>query len=161
MRTLFPYTTLFRSGTTVIMSTHNMELAYRLCDRLVRLEAGRIIAPSENILKGAVEGTDELFTHFRTGGVLLRCPARTGAFVVAVLSMDELILSREPLQSSARNQLKGKVLLIEPVDHLLRVTVDCGIALQALITPAAAEELGVEKGRECMVTFKASAVRLF
>ena len=149
------------SGTTVIMSTHSMELAYRLCDRLVRLEAGRIIANSENILKGAVEGTDELFTYFRTGGVLLRCPARAGSFAVAVLSMDELILSREPLQSSARNQLAGKVTLIEPVDHLLRVTVDCGIALRALVTPAAARELGVETGRDCVVTFKASAVRLF
>jgi len=149
------------SGTTVIMSTHSMELAYRLCDRLVRLEAGRIIAPRENILKGAVEGTDELFTYFRTGGVLFRCPAREGNFVVGVLSMDELILSREPLQSSARNQVMGKVTLIEPVDHLLRVTVDCGIALQALVTPAAARELGVETGSECVVTFKASAVRLF
>ena len=149
------------SGTTVILSTHSMELAYRLCDRLVRLEAGRIGAPGENILKGAVEGLDEMFTLFRTGGVVLRCPARAGSFVVAVLSMDELILSREPLQSSARNVLAGRVTRIEPVDHLLRVTVDCGITLQALVTPAAVREIGVEIGRDCVVTFKASAVRLF
>jgi tungstate transport system ATP-binding protein len=149
------------SGTTVVMSTHSMELAYRLCDRLVRLEAGRIIAPDENILKGTVEGTDEMFTWFRTGSVLLRCPARTGDFVVAVVSLDELILSREPLRSSARNQLAGKVTLVEPVEHLLRVSVDCGITLQALVTPDAAREIGVETGRDCVVTFKASAVRLF
>ena len=149
------------SGSTVIMSTHSMELAYRLCDRLVRLEAGRIIAPNENMLKGTVEGTDEMFTWFRTGSVLLRCPARTGNFVVAVVSFDELILSREPLHSSARNQLSGRVTLIEPVEHLLRVTVDCGIALHALVTPAAVREIGVETGRDCVVTFKASAVRLF
>ena len=149
------------SGTTVIMSTHSMELAYRLCDRLVRLDAGRVMTSSENILKGSVEGTDEMFTYFRTGGVVLRCPARKGDFVVAVLSLDELILSREPLHSSARNQLPGRVTLIEPVDQLLRVTVDCGVALQALITPAAAREIGVERGVDCMVTFKASAVRLF
>ena len=54
------------------------------------------------------------------------------------------------------------VTLIEPVDHLLRVTVDCGIPLQALVTAAAsAREIGVETGRDCVVTFKASAVRLF
>lgn len=149
------------SGTTVIMSTHTMELAYRLCDRLVRLEAGRILPPNENILKGTVEGTDELFTYFRTGDVLLRCPARRGDFVVAVLDLDELILSREPLLSSARNQLLGKVTAIEPADQLLRVTVECGIALQAVVTPAAVREIGVETGRDCVVTFKASAVRLF
>ena len=90
-----------------------------------------------------------------------RCPAREGNFVVTVLSMDELSLSREPLRSSARNQLAGKVTQVEPVDHLLRVTVDCGIALQALVTPASARELGVETGSDCVVTFKASAVRLF
>lgn len=149
------------SGTTVIMSTHSMELAYRLCDRLVRLEAGRIRASNENILKGMVEGTDELFTYFRTGGILLRCPARKGNFVVAVVSLDELILSREPLRSSARNQLPGKVTLIEQADPLLRVSVDCGVKLQAFVTPAAVREIGVETGRDCVVTFKASAVRLF
>jgi tungstate transport system ATP-binding protein len=149
------------SGTTVIMSTHAMELAYRLCDRLVRMEEGRVLPSNENILKGKVEGTDELFTYFRTGGVLLRCPARRGEFVVAVLHLDELILSREPLLSSARNQLRGKVTAIEPADHLLRVTLDCGISLQALVTPAAVTEIGVETGRDCVVTFKASAVRLF
>jgi tungstate transport system ATP-binding protein len=149
------------SGTTVIMSTHTMELAYRLCDRRVRLEGGRILPSNENILKGTVEGTDELFTYFRTGGVLLRCPARRGDFVVAVLDLDELILSRQPLLSSARNQLRGKVTAIEPADQLLRVTVDCGPGLQAFVTPDAVREIGVETGRDCVVTFKASAVRLF
>jgi tungstate transport system ATP-binding protein len=149
------------SGTTVIMSTHTVELAYRLCDRLVRLDAGRVLPSKENILKGTVEGTDESFTYFRTGGVLLRCPASKGDFVVAVLDLDELILSREPLLSSARNQLRGTVTAIEPADQLLRVTVDCGIALQALVTRAAVSEIGVETGRDCVVTFKASAVRLF
>ncbi len=149
------------SGTTVVMSTHSMELAYRLCDRLVRLEAGRVRASDENILKGSVEGTDEMFTYFRTGGVLLRCPARKGSFVVAVLSLDELILSAEPLHSSARNQLPGRVTRIEQADQLLRVSVDCGVTLQAFVTPAAVREIGVETGRDCVVTFKASAVRLF
>jgi molybdopterin-binding protein len=39
--------------------------------------------------------------------------------------------------------------------------VDCGVALKALVTPSAAAELGVAVGRELVVTFKASAVRLY
>ena len=157
---------LSASGTSVLMSTHSMEIAYRLCDTLIRMEAGRIVPGSENILKGSVDRTDEQFTFFhvagkdRPGPVLL-CPARQGEFRVAVLPLDELILSREPLTSSARNQLRGFVTSTEPRDRLLVVTVDCGIALQALITPAAAAEIGVETGREIVVTFKASAVRLY
>jgi len=81
------------SGTTVIMSTHNRELGYRLSDRLVRLEAGVPAEVDENVLKGRVERIDEQFAYFRAGEALLRCPARQGTFVVAVLPCDELILS--------------------------------------------------------------------
>jgi tungstate transport system ATP-binding protein len=148
-------------GTTTIMSTHSMELAYRLCDSLVRMEGGRVVPSTENILKGRVESTDEQFTFFRTGDAVLRCPSRDGEFRVAVLPLDELILSRAPLASSARNQMRGRVTRIEPEDRLLRVTLQCGVELRALITTAAAAEIGVETGRDCVVTFKASAVRLY
>jgi tungstate transport system ATP-binding protein len=149
------------AGVSVVMSTHSMETAYRLCDDLVRLESGRIAEPDENILKGTVERTDEQFTLFRAGSVLLRCPARQGEFRVAVLPMHELILSRTPLESSARNRLEGTVTTIEPLPGLLRVSVDCGIVLKSLITPSAAAEIGLERGRRLVVTFKASAVRLY
>jgi tungstate transport system ATP-binding protein len=157
-------------GTAVILSTHAMDIAYRLCDTLVRLEAGRIVPVLENVLKGSVEQVDERFTRFRvaavaagaaTGGPVILCPARQGDFKVAVLPMDELILSREPLVSSARNQLRGRVTDLHEVGGLLRVTLDCGVPLRALVTPAAAAEIGVEIGQDLVVTFKASAVRLY
>jgi tungstate transport system ATP-binding protein len=155
-------------GTTVIMSTHTMEMAYRLSDTLHRMEGGKILPASENILKGSVEARDEQFTHFRAGGTtsassgaLLRCPARDGEFRVAVLSYDELILSREPLVSSARNQLRGKVIAATEEGGLLRVSIDCGVVLHSLVTRASARELGVATGSDCVVTFKASAVRLY
>ena len=80
--------------------------------------------------------------------------------------MNELILSRKPLASSARNQLTGRVAGIAPhgaadARGLLRVTVDCGVPLDALVTSAAVKEVGVETGHEIVVTFKASAVRLY
>jgi molybdopterin-binding protein len=156
------------SGVSVVMSTHAMETAYRLCDTLLSIESGGIVEPEENILKGAVERTDEQFTLFRAAGasagapgVAIRCPARQGEFRVAVLPMNELILSRNPLDSSARNRLRGTVTAVEPLVGLLRVSVDCGIVLKALVTPSAAEEIGVAVGRDLVVTFKASAVRLY
>ncbi len=149
------------AGTTVIMSTHNTELAYRLCNRLVRLDAGVPEEAEENILPGRMEGIDEQFSYFRTGEALLRCPARQGDFVVAVLACDELILSRQSLDSSARNQLAGIVTELRPTGSLLTAVVDCGVRLRALITREAAAEIGVAPGAACMVTFKASAVRLY
>ena len=149
------------AGTTVIMSTHNKELGYRLCDRLVRLDDGVPADVDENVLKGSVERIDEQFAYFRAGDALLRCPARQGSFVVAVLPCDEIILSPRPLASSARNQIPGLVKEIQPLGSLLRVAVFCGVLLKALVTREAASELGVEEGARCMVTFKASAVRLY
>ncbi|OHD69022.1 MAG: hypothetical protein A2177_16620 [Spirochaetes bacterium RBG_13_68_11] len=156
------------SGVSVVMSTHAMETAYRLCDTLLSMETGRIVEPEENILKGAVERTDEQFTQFRAAaasagapGVAIRCPARQGEFRVAVLPMNELILSRKLLDSSARNRLRGTVTAVEPLPGLLRVSVDCGVVLKALVTPSAAVEVGVAVGRDLVVTFKASAVRLY
>jgi tungstate transport system ATP-binding protein len=150
------------AGASVIMSTHDQDLAYRLCDRLVRLQAGVPTEVEENILKGKVEKIDEQYAYFRAGGAVLRCPAREGAFVVAVLPFDELILSREPLVSSARNQLRGSVVSVAPraPTGLLAVEVDCGVRLTALVTRESGRELGVEPGASCVVTFKASAVRL-
>jgi len=155
-------------GVSVVMSTHAMETAYRICDELVRLDSGSVADPVENILHGAVERTDEQFTRFRavgaaggSAGAVLLCPARQGEFRVAVLPMDELILSRTPLESSARNRLRGMVTAVEPLPGLLSVSVDCGVVLKAFVTPSAAAELGVAVGRELVVTFKASAVRLY
>ncbi len=187
------------AGSSVIVTTHLMDTAYRLCDTLVRLEAGRLCENTENILKGQVESTDEQFTRFRAvggagvvdrgaGGVergaggagqvagaldrgaaeahparsaTLLCPARQGNFQVAVLPMDEIILSRQPLDSSARNTLRGRVTAIEPMGVALRVSVDCGIALQSLITGASAAELDLKPGGDIIATFKASSVRLY
>ena len=149
------------SGTTVVMSTHNGELAYRLSDRLLRLDDGVPAEVQENILKGRVESIDDQFAYFRAGDALIRCPARQGDFAVAVLPWDDLILSRQPLDSSARNQLRGTVTDVLPFGSLVIAAVDCGVPLRALVTSQAAAEIGVAPGAACVVTFKASAVRLY
>jgi molybdopterin-binding protein len=150
------------TGGSVILSSHDRTLAYRVSDRLIRLEAGVPVEVEENVLRGLVERTDEQFTHFRAGEALLRCPARSGNFRVAVIPFDELILSRQPLASSARNQLRGIVTAVRPgPSGLLIVEVDCGVGMRGVLTREAAVEIGVEAGAACMVTFKASAVRLY
>ena len=150
-----------QSGTTLVICSHDMELAYRQSDRLIPLEAGRLGTCRENILRGRVVRTDEQFTHFRTGDGDLLCPAREGDFTVAVLPLDDVLLSREPIASSARNRFLGTVTSAQEEQGLLRVTLSCGFTVQALVTFAAGEELAIEQGRRYYVTFKASAVRLY
>jgi tungstate transport system ATP-binding protein len=152
---------LVEGGTTVIISTHHPAFAYRLGTRLVFMDEGRIMPGRENIFKGTVESRDESFTYFRTGTELLRCPAQEGEFTTAVLPLDDVILSEERTRSSAQNQFFGTVRQVETMDHTVRVSLDCGFPVHALITEYSVRTMRVVPGSEFFVTFKASAIRLY
>ena len=148
-------------GTTAIISTHHPGFAYRMGTHLVYMEEGKVIHGRENIFKGVSESTDERFTYFRTGKQLLRCPAQEGHFITAVLPMDDVILSKESIRSSAQNQFHGTVTSVEGNNSIVRVTLDCGFPVQTLITEYSVDTLKVLPGEEFYVTFKTSAIRLY
>jgi tungstate transport system ATP-binding protein len=152
---------LAQSGTSLLICSHDRELAYRLGDRLIALEAGRPRECRENLIRGRTLRSDDQFTYFRAGDAEILCPAKEGDFSVAVLPLDDVLLSREPLASSARNRFPGTVTRVQEEEGLLRVTLSCGFPLQTLVTPASGEELAIETGKRYHVTFKASAVRLY
>ena len=148
-------------GTTVIISTHHPGFAYRMGTRLVYMEEGKVVPGRENIFKGVSESTDERFTYFRTGERILRCPAQEGEFITAVLPMDDVILSRDSIKSSAQNQFHGTVTAVEGGDSIVRVSLDCGFPVQTLITEYSVDTMKVLPGEEFYVTFKTSAIRLY
>ena len=92
-------------GTTIIVSTHNLPFAYRICDRLVHLEEGRVVSAGENILPGTMVPGEKDARLFSTEGVLIQCPDLEGDFTKAVVDYDRIILSSEALHSSAPQQL--------------------------------------------------------
>ena len=57
-------------------------------------------------------------------------------------------------------RLAGRVLRTVPQGPLVRVVVDCGFPLVALVTRASARELDLREGRSVTAAFKASAVHL-
>ncbi|HUV09003.1 MAG TPA: ATP-binding cassette domain-containing protein [Spirochaetia bacterium] len=148
-------------GTTVILSSHNLSFAYRVGNILVTLVEGRTAAGSENIVRGTTEGADDRFTYFRTGGHVLKCPAQKGSFSTAVLSVDDVILSREPVQISAQNQFHGTVTAVKRQGHILRVCLDCGFQVEALVTEDMVDAMKIAEGESFSVIFKASAIRLY
>ena len=152
---------LHGQGTTLIMSSHHIEFAYRLADRLESMVDGKLTPRRENVLKGSVTRRDERFLYFGTGDTEIRCPNQEGSFAAAVLSTNDVILSCERIETSAQNQFLGRVKALERYDHLVQVELDCGFPLKACITEYSRERLGVHPGRELVATFKASAVRLY
>jgi molybdate/tungstate transport system ATP-binding protein len=79
----------------------------------------------------------------------------------AVIRAEEVAVSIEPAASSIRNQFRGVISEIAPAGAVTRVTVEAsGVPIVAAITSRSVEELGLARGREVVVAFKATAVHL-
>jgi molybdopterin-binding protein len=86
--------------------------------------------------------------------------AHTGAGY-AVIRAGEILLSREPQHSSARNNFRGTVAEVATTGALAHVTVNVsGVPIVAALTTRSADELSLTRGAEVWVSFKAMAVHL-
>lgn len=86
-----------------------------------------------------------------------------GSKVTIFLRQEDITISLPLLKSapsSARNNLAGKIVKSFPQGSQIRVTVDCGLPVVALITRRSYEELGLGLGKDVIVSFKASSVHL-
>ncbi len=95
-------------------------------------------------------------------GLTIHASAATATTQHLWIAPEELLLSREPFDSSARNQFSATVQSWDHRDSLLDVHLDCGGAtLTARITYASFEALNITAGQSLYVTFKSSAVHCF
>ncbi|MEO8881500.1 MAG: ABC transporter ATP-binding protein [Gemmatimonadaceae bacterium] len=157
-------------------------------ERLFREPASPYIAEflgAENVYAGEVryledaspdfvDGATELLARghhaieFLTGGLKLYtigdAPAGDGH---AVIRAEEVLISAQPQESSARNQFKGVVSEIATTGALTRVTVEIAgerggksAPIVAALTTRSAQELALREGSEVWASFKAMAVHL-
>ena len=131
---------------------------------------------AENVFEGSVHGAEKALgtasangtapadrmVEFRTEGISFY--ALSGAAegrAYAVIRAEEIVVSREPLSVSARNQLRGVVSEVAELGALTRVVIDVsGVPLIASLTTQSASEMGIREGHEVYATFKAMAVHL-
>ena len=119
-------------------------------------------SPITNILPGLLIRTpDETVlavgrTRIRVVSSLAEGP------VTAVLRPEDILVSREPIRSSARNRISGKVTAVRDLGMfaVLRVEGE-DLGLNVMITRQSLAELGIRAGEIVDLTFKASAVLLF
>ncbi|MBN2657617.1 MAG: ABC transporter ATP-binding protein [Spirochaetales bacterium] len=150
------------SGITVILSTHDDRLAYRVSDRIVDLEGGVPFQHYETILKGSYEYRDGMYSLFHLQGTALSCPSRHGEYTTAVLSPSDVLLSKDRVKKEGYNQLDGVVEAVSPSgEDRYIITVNCGFPLRASVPGAAYELLKPLKGMKLYALFSPSAVHLF
>jgi molybdopterin-binding protein len=153
------------SGKTTILSTHDLASAYRLADRIIYLENGKIKEPEYNFLKGSVAQRDDHFCIFLTGQgtqkVTILSPVSDGDHRAVVVPYSDIFLSRDRIETSAQNQLSGEITSLRKTGSQYLVTINCGVELKAVITDMSVKELQLKEEKKIYVNFKASAVRLY
>lgn len=122
---------------------------------------------TESVFRGPVrDRTGELATvDTAVGPILALVPE--GASEVQVTVRSDAVVLTDPEETpraddtSLRNQFRGTVDHLEPGEAITRVTVrlEDDIDLQALVTRASSERLGLEAGRSITASFKATAAR--
>ena len=142
---------------TVIFTTHDRMQAYALADQHIHLLQGRLSeAPLLNLFHGHVNGD-----CFATGKIqIYASPAPVSARHIAIDPRQITVSSQPHPDSSARNQLQGRLTQIAEEGHEVRLTVDCNETFQVIISPESLRQLQLHLGDSLWLSFKASAVSL-
>jgi molybdopterin-binding protein len=150
-------------GLTTVLATHNMEQAYRLADSVVSIIKGRIVpAHPENIFEGNLtDGGNGFKTARLRGGINIFVDSPLSGNIHLTIEPAAIIVSREILESSARNTLRGRLISATEHGNRVRLKVDAGIPLTAIITKKSFRELALQPGDNLCLTFKTTAVNVF
>ena len=172
-----------RSGKTMIHVTHDFMEAATLANKVAVIENGRLAqmgTPEEvfrhpksefvarfsgikNIFPCRIESDPaepnlrKAFLGEGLGIFFLGNESEEQGFVM--IPQEDIVLSENPLESSARNQLKGIVREAYLSGNGLEVVIDAGVELLASLSRQSFEKMGITQGKTLWVSFKASAVR--
>jgi len=166
------------SNTTVVMSTHNMFQAKRITGKAALLLRGKITevgtitdifqSPSERLaafarLENVFSGTSEILEEGTSvvdigNGLWVEASIMKLGKTQILVRPEDIILSRKPLSSSARNVFKGRIVGITDLGPIVKLRVDAGKEFAAQITKRSFKEMGLNVDSDVFLTFKASSV---
>jgi molybdate transport system ATP-binding protein len=170
-------------GAPVLLVTHDRTEAIALGDAIVVMKDGRMrqhgavlevfnrpidtdvarIVGVETQVEGSVVATHEGLATVQVGSLQLIAvgAAAPGQRVIACIRGEDVMLtSGDGVHVSGRNRLPSRVVAVHWSRPLVRVELDAGFRLFALVTPPGCEELGLVPGVEVTALVKAPAIHL-
>jgi tungstate transport system ATP-binding protein len=173
---------LQETRSTTILITHDRNEAQTLAHHIIMLLDGKIVqsgtpkelfsAPAneeiakfvgmENIINGVVIKNHNCIVDVSVVDQIVQGVSycQPGGSVNIFIRPEDITLSLDKSSSSARNVFSGKIVSMIPADPLMRVNLDCGFLLLALITKMSAEELNLRVGQIVYASFKATAIHI-
>jgi molybdopterin-binding protein len=165
--------------TTLIMTTHNMTQAQNLANKVALLFNGKIekiglakevfldqskyladFARIENIFTGISKVTrDEISVIDIDTEVQIEAAFQKSGKVTVYVRPEDIILSRNPVMSSARNVFKGRIVEMIDLGSVMRLKVNVGKEFVVQVTKRSFNEMKLNIDSEVFLVFKASAVQ--
>ncbi len=151
-----------KEGMTLIVSTHDLSFAKRIAKRTDQLQSGYPVPYiSGNLFTGrAREENGETIVMIGDGAAIVVGGKYQGDVDIAI-PPENIVVSMEPLSSSMRNNLHGKVIRLSDEGNSIEVVIDIGVPLVAVLTKGSLDKLGVTIGDEVYASFKAHGIMVF
>lgn len=167
---------------TTVLVTHDRNEAQTLAHRILMLINGKIAQEGtpkeifsspvneniakfvgmENIVEGIVTATQDCLASIDVKEQTIEgiSTCQVGGAVYVCIRPEDITLSLIKSSTSARNVFSGKITSMISSGPLVRVNLDCGFPLVALITRLSADELKLEIGKTVFASFKATAIHV-
>jgi len=166
--------------TTIVIATHNLFQVQKMAKRAVLLLNGQIVergtveeiflkpslamtdfAGFENVFVGNAKPTGKGTAIIEVGdGLEIEAAIEKSGKVTVYVRPEDIIVSKIPLKSSARNVLKGRIIEVSDRGQIVKLKVDVGKIITSQVTRLSFEEMKLNVGTEVFLTFKASSVRV-
>lgn len=176
---------LRRLGVPTLLVTHDRNEALALGSELIVMDAGKIlqrgpahelfsrpanlpvagIVGVETVQSGRVAGASGGLVTVLIGNRKLVAlapdlPADAAEVWVCIRAEDVILVKGEPGQSSPRNSLPAVVRGLSREGPMMRIELDCGFPLAALLTKQACEELALVENDSVLALIKAPQIHL-
>jgi molybdate transport system ATP-binding protein len=174
---------LLAAKVPALVVTHDRIEALALGDKLAVLAEGSIrqlgpvhevfsaprdllvarVVGTENVAPARIVSREQGLVQVVAGEARLSAidPGGLSDDVYACIRAEEVILERAPLaHTSARNELPATVVSLTSEGPLVRVVLDCGFRLVALVTRNSAYDLELAQGARVAALIKAPAIKL-
>jgi tungstate transport system ATP-binding protein len=146
-----------KSNKTLVFSTHNRLQGLAIAGDTISLVKGKLIkTPLINLFHGTI--INQLFD---TGKIQIMLVDKSAGYQNVSINPDEIVLSKELLVSSMRNQFHGKVMAIIDEMGKIRISIQAGELFQVMITYQSLAELDISLGDLLWVNFNSNAIVAF
>ena len=162
--------------------THDRFEALALADEIVVLVGGKVMQTGpvadvfarpanaavarfvgvETLQPGQITSVNEglAVVSVRHASLTALAPVSPASAVFVCIRGEDVVLQRDAAVSSVRNRLPARIVSFRPEGALVRVELDAGFPLFALVTRPACAELGLQEGQTVTALIKTPAIHL-